>query len=110
MNVRAVATGDSGEINDANDYARQRRRLRRGQHSKGNGVKGEGPRVDPGRTYLDTRPPEVVSNILICLIHQTNYRLDQQIRALEKAFLADGGLRERMTQARLAERAKQNSR
>jgi four helix bundle suffix protein len=59
------------------------------------------------RTYLDTRPPEVVANILICLIHQTNYLLDQQLRALEKAFLAEGGLRERTTRARLDARNKQ---
>lgn len=59
------------------------------------------------RTYLETRPPEVVANILICLIHQTNYLLDQQLRQLEKIFLQEGGLRERMTRARLVERAKQ---
>jgi four helix bundle suffix protein len=53
---------------------------------------------------------EVAANILICLIHQTNYLLDQQIRQLEKAFLEEGGLRERMTRARLSERAKQNKR
>jgi four helix bundle suffix protein len=53
------------------------------------------------RTYIDTRPPEIVANILICLIHQTNYLLDRQLRALEKAFLTEGGLRERMTRARL---------
>jgi four helix bundle suffix protein len=59
------------------------------------------------RTYLETRPPEVVANIIICLIHQTNYLLDQQIRRLEKDFLEQGGLRERMTKARLQERRKQ---
>lgn len=59
-------------------------------------------------TYLETRPPEVVANILICLIHQTNFLLDQQIRQLEKAFVEEGGMRERMTRARLTERAKQN--
>src|ERR1043166_5032848 len=58
------------------------------------------------RTYIDTRPPEVVANILICLIHQTNYLLDQQLRQLEKAFLQEGGLRERMTRARLSARSK----
>lgn len=58
------------------------------------------------RTYLETRPPEVVANIIICLIHQTNYLLDQQIRQLEQAFLKEGGLRERMTRARLEERRK----
>jgi len=62
------------------------------------------------RTYIETRPAEVAANILICLIHQTNYLLDQQIRQLEKAFLEEGGLRERMTHARLTERAKQTKR
>ena len=57
-------------------------------------------------TYIETRPPEVIANILVCLIHQTNYLLDQLIRRLEKAFVEEGGLRERMTRARLA-RAKQ---
>jgi four helix bundle suffix protein len=57
-------------------------------------------------TYFETRPPEVVANILICLIHQTNYLLDQQLRQLEKAFVLDGGLRERMTRARLVHRSK----
>ena len=58
-------------------------------------------------TYIDTRPPEIVANILICLIHQTNYLLDQQLRALEKAFLKEGGLRERMTRARVEARRHQ---
>ena len=57
-------------------------------------------------TYIETRPAEVVANILICLIHQTNYLLDQQLRQLEKVFLEQGGLRERMTRARLSARSK----
>ena len=52
----------------------------------------------------------MVANILICLVHQTNYLLDQLIHELEKAFVEEGGLRERMTRARLLERAKQKSR
>lgn len=56
------------------------------------------------RGFVDTRPPEVVANIAICLIHQTNYLLDQQLRRLEKDFLNEGGLRERMFRARLAHR------
>jgi four helix bundle suffix protein len=47
-----------------------------------------------------------VANILVCLVHQTNYLLDQQLRQLETAFVQEGGLRERMTRARLAERSK----
>jgi four helix bundle suffix protein len=58
------------------------------------------------RTYIETRPAEVVANILICLIHQTNYLLDQQLRQLEQAFLKQGGLRERMTRARLRSRSR----
>ncbi|MEN9841246.1 MAG: hypothetical protein RL376_1046 [Verrucomicrobiota bacterium] len=56
------------------------------------------------RTYVETRPPEVVANIAICLIHQANYLLDQQVRRLEQDFLKEGGLRERMTKARLQSR------
>lgn len=59
------------------------------------------------RTYVDTRSAEVVANIAICLIHQANYLLDQQIRRLEKDFLKEGGLRERMTKARLQARDQQ---
>lgn len=59
------------------------------------------------REFIETRPPEVVANILICLIHQANYLLDQQLRRLENDFLQQGGLREGMTRARLAARAKQ---
>ena len=53
------------------------------------------------REIVETRPPEVIANIAICLIHQTNYLLDQQLRRLEQDFLKEGGLRERMTRARL---------
>ena len=56
------------------------------------------------RSYIETRPAEVVANILICLIHQTNYLLDQLLRQLQAAFLKEGGLRERMTRARLRRR------
>jgi four helix bundle suffix protein len=59
------------------------------------------------RPFIETRSAEVVANIIICLIHQTNYLLDQLLRQLEQAFLKEGGLRERMTRARLAARQKQ---
>ena len=49
------------------------------------------------RSYIETRPAETVANILICLIHQANYLLDQQLCQLEQEFLQAGGLRERMT-------------
>lgn len=58
---------------------------------------------------MDTRPPEVLANIAICLIHQANYLLDQQRRRLEKDFVKKGGIREQMTKARLEYRKKQQS-
>jgi four helix bundle suffix protein len=57
------------------------------------------------REFCDTRPAEVVANIAICLLHQTNYLLDQQIRRLEQDFLKEGGIRERMTRARIQRRS-----
>jgi len=49
------------------------------------------------REFVETRPPEVVANIALCLIHQTNYLIDQQLLRLAKDFIEQGGLRERMT-------------
>ena len=62
------------------------------------------------REFVETRPAEVIANIAICLIHQTNYLLDQQLKTLEQEFLEQGGLRERMTQARLSYRKGQQNR
>lgn len=56
------------------------------------------------REFCETRSAEVVANIALCLIHQTNYLLDQQIRRLEQDFIKEGGLRERMTRVRLQHR------
>lgn len=58
------------------------------------------------REFVDTRPPDVIANIAICLIHQANYLLDRQLARLERDFLEEGGLRERMSRARLAQRTK----
>jgi four helix bundle suffix protein len=62
------------------------------------------------KTYFETRSSEIVANIMICIIHQTNYLLDQQIRSLECAFIKEGGMRERMTRARSAARRGRSSR
>jgi four helix bundle suffix protein len=42
--------------------------------------------------------------VIIGLIRVTSYLLDRQLQHLERAFVKEGGLRERMTRARLAER------
>lgn len=59
------------------------------------------------RPFIETRSAEVVANIIICLIHQANYLLDRLLQRLEQDFLKAGGLRERMTRARLQARAQQ---
>jgi restriction system protein len=50
--------------------------------------------------YIEKAPAETAANTIICLIHQTNYLLDQQLRQLEKAFLEEGGFTERLYHAR----------
>jgi four helix bundle suffix protein len=52
------------------------------------------------RTYFEEAHPEVAANTLICLIHQANYLLDQQLRQLEKQFLEGGGFTEKLYHAR----------
>jgi len=51
-------------------------------------------------SYVEKAPPETAANTIICLIHQTNYLLDQQLRQLENAFLTEGGFTERLYHAR----------
>mgnify|MGYP006304570453 FL=1 len=61
------------------------------------------------RKAVEHPDPAICANAIIGLIKLTNYLLDQQIRRLEKDFLEKGGLRERMTRARLTERDKQRN-
>ncbi len=52
------------------------------------------------KSYIEESSPEVAANTMVCLIHQTNYLLDQQLRALEKSFLEEGGFTERLYRVR----------
>ena len=56
---------------------------------------------------IESPDPEVCVNVMISLINVTSYLLAQQIKTLEKEFLEEGGLRERMSQARIEVRKKQ---
>ena len=53
---------------------------------------------------IEHENPEICANVIVCLIRLTSYLLLKQIRYLEQDFLKNGGLRERMTQARLKSR------
>jgi four helix bundle suffix protein len=69
----------------------------------------------PGANYqtfkkgIEHPDPAICANVIVGLIKVTTYLLDRQLRRLERDFLNEGGLRERMTRARLTHRAKQNN-
>jgi four helix bundle suffix protein len=58
------------------------------------------------RKAIENPEPEICANTMITLIKITTYLLAQQLKSLETAFLNEGGLRERMTKARITQRNK----
>ncbi len=90
---------------DFQDYLRQKGLVLWGKdHQKAKKVRGLCYRKNRSyltyRPYIEDSPPETAANTMVCLIHQANYLLDQQLRALEKEFLKEGGFTERMYHAR----------
>lgn len=55
--------------------------------------------------WLNNPDSAVVANALICLIHQANYLLDQQIAGLERSFVSEGGYSEQLAAARVKKRS-----
>lgn len=55
---------------------------------------------------IEHENPEICANTMITLILITSYLLSQQLKTLETAFINEGGLRERMTKARINQRNK----
>lgn len=66
----------------------------------------------PNATYetfkrgIENENPEICANVMIGLIKVTGYLLSRQIKTLETAFINEGGMRERMTAARINKRNK----
>jgi four helix bundle suffix protein len=94
---------------DYEDYLRQRSLTLWGKdHSMAQAVRRlayeENRSYATYRSYIESSPAELAANTIICLIHQTNYLLDQQLRQLEKAFLEEGGFTERLYHARTRRR------
>lgn len=54
--------------------------------------------------WLDHADPAIRANATLCLLHQANYLLDNQIAALEEAFIEDGGYSEQLATERLRKR------
>jgi len=107
---------------DYEDYIRQRRRKAwvvdspeaRAVREVATTNRDRWPQLDDMQRYdlyakwLDNADAFVRANALICLIHQANYLLDQQINALEKAFIEDGGYSEALAAKRIEHRNEQN--
>ncbi len=53
---------------------------------------------------IEHSDPAICANVVIGLIRVTCYLLERHIQYLEKDFLENGGIKERMTRARLANR------
>jgi len=66
----------------------------------------------PNATYqtyikaIENENPEICANSMICLIKVATYLLAKLVKQLEIDFLKHGGLRERMTNARIESRRK----
>lgn len=89
---------------DYQDYLRQHNLPLWGkEHPKAKEVRGlcyrKNRSYETYKSYIEGTP-EIAANTMICLIHQTNYLLDQQLRALEKEFLKEGGFTERLYRVR----------
>jgi four helix bundle suffix protein len=94
---------------DYQDFLRQRNlQLWDKNHSKAQKIRKLAYASDRSymtyKTYIEGAPSEVAANALICLIHQTNFLLDQQLRQLEKQFLEQGGFTEKLYHARQSAR------
>jgi four helix bundle suffix protein len=106
LKLVGVARGSLEELLvDFKDFLRQKGLPLWGkEHPKARHVRGlcyvQDRSYETYRPYFEENSPEVAANTLVCLIHQTNYLLDQQLRALEKAFLKEGGFTERLYRTR----------
>jgi four helix bundle suffix protein len=56
------------------------------------------------RKGIENPDPVIAANVIIGLIRVASTLLDRQLKTLEEAFVKEGGLRERMTRARLEQR------
>lgn len=89
---------------DYEDFLRQRNLPLWGKdHAKARKIRALAGKEN--RSYLTYKSyfeaePETAANAVICVIHQANYLLDQQLRALEKEFLENGGFTERLYRVR----------
>ncbi len=88
-------------LQDYQDYLRQNgRELWGKEHPKAQEVRKLALQSDRSyttyRTYIENSSTELAANTVICIVHQTNYLLDQLLRQLEQQFIKEGGFTERL--------------
>ena len=59
---------------------------------------------DTFRRGIEHEDPEISANVIIGMIKVCSYLLNRQLTRIEREFLEEGGIRERMTRARLKNR------
>jgi four helix bundle suffix protein len=69
-----------------------------------------GANYDTFKKGIEHPDPAICTNVMIGLIKVAKLLLDRQLARLEKDFVEQGGLRERMSRARLEHRAKTSGR
>ncbi len=89
---------------DFQDFLRQKHLPLWGRdHTKAKEVRALAYKSDKAystyKTYFEDSAV-VAANAAICLIHQANYLLDHQLRALERGFIEEGGFTERLYRVR----------
>ncbi len=87
----------SGEWEPAHEYSKRLRELNRTPDAN----------YETFKKGIEHSDPIISANVILGLVRVTCFLLDRQLAGLEKRFLQEGGLRERMTQARLQERERQ---
>ena len=92
-------------LQDFEDYLRQHKLPIWGKddpRAKAIRAMAYGPRkaYGPYAANVEKGTAEVPANTIICLIHQTNYLLDHQLRQLDRRFLEEGGITERLYRMR----------
>ena len=104
LKLISVARGSLEELlQDCEDFLRQRNlRLWAKDSAQARAVRELAYRKNRSYTTYKTytTSPETAANCLVCLIHQANYLLDQQLKSLEKDFLEKGGFTEKLYKAR----------
>jgi restriction system protein len=106
LKLIGVARGSLEELlADLQDFLRQRELPKWGKDDpRAKKVRGLAYVVNRSyttyKTYIEDESAEVAANALICIVHQTNYLLDQQLRRLDRDFLENGGFTERLYHAR----------